>query len=228
MKALMSRIRTALMGKNAPIQADFKSEEKIPDVTHFGTEADYTIDNAWRDHFAPATRKLGFKGSGRHFRRVEEGFIQTVNLQGSQMGGKFAVNLGLQPLNIPDVIGRDVDVKSIKEMECVFRNRLSADGCDTWWSYSRDPQQMAQAAKDAADLFLLKAEEYFAERSQFALNVKPHECGGGMVSLFVSLALLRERQGNIRDAKAFAELAVAKGSSPYWKGYSPIKHLLNA
>ena len=54
--------------------------------------SDYTIENAWRDHFALVAREMGFKGSGRHFRRKDGEFVQAVNLQGSQYGGKFAVN----------------------------------------------------------------------------------------------------------------------------------------
>lgn len=204
-----------------------KFEAELPkDSAFFRKPSDYTIENAWRDNFAPVMRELGFKGSGRHFRRVDGGFVQTVNLQGSQYGGKFAVNLGLQPASIPNGVGETVDPKTIKEIECVFRNRLTYDGGDTWWPYGDDPKSKGDAAISAARLFREKALIHFQDHAQFAKKISPEEIGKTGPGVCVALALLRERHGHIEQAKRFAQLAMAQGSSKYWKGYSPIKHLL--
>lgn len=204
-----------------------KSEAKLPrECASFREPSDYTIENAWRDNFAPVVRELGFKGSGRHFRRVDGEFAQTVNLQGSQYGGKFAVNLGLQPVSIPNEVGETVDPKTIKEIECVFRSRLTYDARDTWWPYGDDPESKKNAAISAARLFREKALNHFQERAQFAEQISPEEIGITGPGIYVALALLRERHGQIEQAKQFAQLAMGRGVSKYWKGYSPIKHLL--
>jgi hypothetical protein len=209
----------AVLGR---LRGEFSNEElAAPEIL-----SDYTIENAWRDNFAPVVREMGFKGSGRHFRRLDGEFVQTVNLQGSQYGGKFAVNLGLQPVNIPDVVGREIDPKAIKEIDCVFRNRLTYDGHDTWWSYGEDPKSKQESAVSSAQLFREKALLHFHERMQFAENISPEEIVKNGPGIYVSLALLRERQGQYEQAKQFAKLAMDSGSSKYWKGYSPIKHLL--
>jgi hypothetical protein len=200
------------------------AREQSEDSTSSSSE--YSIENAWRDYFAPVARELGFKGSGRHFRRIEGQYVQTVNLQGSQYGGKFAVNLGLQPLGVPAVLGRDFDPKSVKEIECLFRNRLTYDGCDTWWSYNADAQSRVEAAKSAGCLLRTAVDGYFKKRIEFVENVTPDELGRAAHDVHVGLALLRERQNNIPQAQKFAKLAVERMPPRYWKEHSPIKHLV--
>lgn len=73
--------------------------------------------------------------SGRTYRRTRNGQIHVVNIQGSRYGGKFAINLAIQPVTIPDVLGNDPDSKKITESKCEFRKRLSESGEDQWWSY---------------------------------------------------------------------------------------------
>jgi hypothetical protein len=168
---------------------------------------------------------LGFKGSGRHFLRIDHEFVQAVNLQGSRYGGKFAVNLGLQPLGIPNVVGDETDPKTIKEIECAVRYRLSEDDMDTWWSYTSDPATMIQAASAAADMFERRALSYLEERAQFIRTATPEELGRGLPMDYVSFALFREAQGDTMQARAFVELAV-KSASSNWVAHSAVKHLL--
>jgi len=170
-------------------------------------------------------RSLGFKGSGRHFRKLDKDFIRTVNLQGSQSGGRFVVNLGLQPLGIPNAIGEHVDPKKIKEIECAFRYRLSDNGCEVWWPYTSDPKTMVQAACDAADLFERRAQEYLDEQVEFILTVTPEELGRTLPTDYVEFALLREAQGDLVQARAFVEKAVERASRN-WVANSAVRHLL--
>ncbi len=190
-----------------------------------GFVSSYSIEQAWRDHFAPVVRELGFKGSGRHFRKIEGGFVQAVNLQGSQYGGKFAVNLGLQPFGIPNVVGDEFDPKKIKEIECAFRDRLTEEDCDTWWDYTSDPAAMDCAAKAAADLIVRRAPPHFQDQMQYISAITPDEVGRALPSYYVSLALLREAQADIEQARAFVALAV-KYASRHWVANSAVKHLL--
>jgi hypothetical protein len=94
-----------------------------------------SLEVAIRKCLAPCLREDGFAGSGRTFRRVLNGWIQVVNVQGSRYGGRFSINLGLQPLAIPDVVGNVPDPKKIREELCEFRRRLSESGADQWWTH---------------------------------------------------------------------------------------------
>ena len=190
------------------------------------TQKPYSIEHAWREHLAPVIREYGFKGSGRNFRLVKDGFALAVNLQGSRYGGKFTVNLGVQPLAIPNVIGGEVDPKKFKEIECAFRERLSADDLDTWWSYTNDVAAINDAATGAATLFRNNAMSQFSNRMAFALSVKPEEVGRGAPGTFVSLALLREAQGDLSQARAFAQKA-KEIATPSWVTPTSLRHLLN-
>jgi hypothetical protein len=190
-----------------------------------GSQASYSIENAWRDHLAPVMRDIGFKGSGRNYRLVTDQFALAVNLQGSRYGTKFTVNLGVQPIAIPNVIGKVVDLKNFKEIECTFRDRLTTDGRDTWWSYTDDPSSMRDAAQGAAELFRTNAMPQFTERMNFALSATPETVGRGPPMVLVAFALLRETQGELTQAKAFARMA-RETATPSWISPTSLRHLL--
>src|SRR5215471_4199171 len=65
------------------------------------------LESSIRDFLSPVLESDGFFGSGRTFRRMSGDLIQVVQVQGSPYGGKFAVNLGIQPASIPDVAGEE-------------------------------------------------------------------------------------------------------------------------
>ena len=75
---------------------------------------------------APHLRALGFRGSGQNYRKTEGDFVFVVNIQGSSSGDTFYVNLGAQPLFIPN--DEYVEPKDLKEYDCVFRRRVGG----TW------------------------------------------------------------------------------------------------
>jgi hypothetical protein len=76
-----------------------------------------------------------------------------VNIQGSRYGGQFAINLSLQPLGLPDVLGRIPDQKKITEPDCEFRRRLSEDGADQWWTHDATTESMDAAVLSASDVY---------------------------------------------------------------------------
>lgn len=190
------------------------------------SHATYSIENAWRDHLAPVIRDIGFKGSGRNYRLVTDQFALAVNLQGSRYGTKFTVNLGVQPIAIPNVIGKTFDLKTFKEIECAFRERLTADGRDTWWSYTDDATSMRDAAQSAARLFRANAMSQFSERMSFVLSATPETVGRGPPMTMVSFALLRETQGELMQARAFAHMA-RETATPSWITPTSLRHLLD-
>ena len=107
------------------------------------------LETAIRAVLVPQLREDGFAGSGRTFRRAVNGCVQVVNVQGSRYGGRFAINLGLQPLAIPDVTGVFPDPRKISEPGCEFRRRLSSTGADQWWIHDSLAESMLAAPRDA-------------------------------------------------------------------------------
>ena len=186
-------------------------------------DSDYRIENAWRDHLAPVLRDAGFKGSGRHFRRTINGFVECVSLQGSQCGGKFAINLGIQPLAIPDVMGNDVDPRKIEEIHCAFRRRLSETDFDQWWPYSNLFSSKVSSATNAADMFKRSGLTYFADMTcseSPLLTVDPISFESGLfdfrgfkateLRMAHSLSLLRLTSGDVSSSRDFARIALEK------------------
>ena len=180
------------------------------------------LELALREHFVPSLRVDGFSGSGRNFRRVRDGWVHVVNVQGSSYGGQFAVNLGLQPLSIFHVLGELPDSKRITEPLCEFRRRLSSDGADQWWTHASTQESMNEAARDACavyettgrDLFrrVCGAQPPFAQVTPGAFASGTFDfCGFGstQVRMALVLARLRRAEGRTREAAGFAEIGLA-------------------
>lgn len=80
---------------------------------------------ALRQELVPRLRELGFKGSGKNFRRVCGETINAINVQGSSTGTRFYVNLGLHFTFLPAGYGVELlPADKIKEIDCEFRWRL--------------------------------------------------------------------------------------------------------
>ncbi len=182
------------------------------------TSGSCSIDHALRVHFAPTVRAAGFKGSGRNFWRTTDIFVLVVNVQGSMAGGRFAINLGIHPLPLI----KD-DPRKLKEYECEFRRRLSADGEDKWWDYCGDSASMVAAAVNAADMFVkhgrpslerqvapgapllvMSPDEFASYRERLSgFEASPARAAR-------ALAFIREWQDRQTDAIAFAMIALAE------------------
>jgi hypothetical protein len=84
----------------------------------------------------PQLRAEGFSGSGATYRKLENEVLFVVNFQRSRDGSRFFINLGGQPTCIPDE-GRDYpNPRTLKEYECVFRERVGTD-----WSRLPTPSE---------------------------------------------------------------------------------------
>jgi hypothetical protein len=174
------------------------------------------IETIIKVHFAPTLRAQGFTGSGRTFRRTRNGQIHVVNIQGSSYGGQFAINLAIQPLAIPDVLGNEPDAKKIVESACELRRRLSESGADQWWRYD-DLASLEKAMDDAVKVY----EEYGRPAFEaMAMSPSPLDTmkleqlvegpvgfngfETSKVRLALIIARLREVEGRISDAVSFA------------------------
>jgi Domain of unknown function (DUF4304) len=231
------RHRVRLLGRSSwqwfkKMWARLKSRIAAPSIFSVKVPAseidpDYRIEDAWREHLAPTFRAAGFKGSGRHFRRIVNQFAECVSLQGSRHGGSFAINLGIQPLQIPDVMGNDVDPRKIDEISCEFRRRLSETTCDQWWSFTQLKSSKIIAAQDAATMFERFGLTYFSKMTGddsplMAINPISFEAGvfdfqgfrSTKVRMAHSLSLLRLASGDMRSSQDFAKIALnAMGSA---------------
>jgi hypothetical protein len=88
--------------------------------------------------FYPALRSEGFQGSGATLRRVRYPIVHVVNLQGSDSGKEFYVNLGAHPLFLPTEGGGIPSAPDrIDEAACAFRDRIDPPGEARRWSYRR-------------------------------------------------------------------------------------------
>jgi hypothetical protein len=176
----------------------------------------FTINDGWRDCFAPVVRGADFRGSGQNFYRTTEAFVLVVNVQGLSAGGKFCVNLGIQPLMLPEA-----KLPKPKEYECAFRQRLTEGRDDLWWPYDQDRASIVAAASGAARLFGTRGIELFTQQG-FAdspiLHVKAAEFaegnnrfsgfGGRNANVARILSELRYAGGEAKEARAFAQIGL--------------------
>jgi hypothetical protein len=180
------------------------------------------LESSIRDYLGPALKSDGFLGSGRTFRRMSGALILVVQVQGSRYGSEFAINLGIQPRSIPDVVGNQPDVKKIKVEFCEFRRRLSEAENDQWWEHAGSKESMDAAVQAAASVYAAVGRRLFSELSGSEsplYEVTPAQFQAGQYSfsgfgstkvrMARSLALMRQSVGNPVDAGAFARIALA-------------------
>ncbi len=176
---------------------------------------------AIQEQFAPILRRDGFSGSAQRYWRVVGGQCQLVEIQGSRSGGKFAVNMGIQPVAVPLLSGEPVEPKRLREMECLFRRRLAIQKGDQWWDYQPNQQSMDDAAREACSVYerIGKQQlEAMAQPSSPINTVTPeafaarsfdfYGFGNTGVLMAWTLAHLRKATGNSVEARSFARIAL--------------------
>lgn len=200
-----------------------QSERRLPrlrSVLSFGnnvTTSQPKLETSIRAYLQPSLKEDGFSGCGRTFRRVQSRLVQVVNIQGSRHGGQFAINLGIQPVDIPDILGREPDQKKITEPDCEFRKRLSESGVDQWWTHDSTPAGMDAAVQDAAAVYIRCGRPLLnllggADSPIFSITPKDMPTfrdilrGFGSTDSRIALALARLRKagGRMDEARAFA------------------------
>lgn len=182
------------------------------------------LESAIRQHLAPLLRDEGFKGSGKTFRRVVGDWIQVVDVQASRSGGQFAVSLGLQPVDVPDVLGHAPDLKKIAESQCEFRRRMSEprSGTDQWWPHDATEAGVTAAVLDAIGVYERTGrallDEATAETSDLNTVTASRFASGAFdflgfgsttCRMAFTLARLRKVKGDAAEARAFADIALA-------------------
>lgn len=180
------------------------------------------LESSIRAHLRPHLKEDGFAGSGRTFRKLTNNLIQVVNVQGFSFGGKFAINLGIQPLYIPDVTGKRPEPKSITESECELRRRMTETGVDQWWAHDPTAESMDDAVRAAADVYVRVGRPMLAALGASyspIFSIIPEQMpkfrhylrGFGSTDCRMALVLsrLRKSEARLAEAKAFAAYGLA-------------------
>lgn len=175
------------------------------------------LESAIRSTLAPLLREDGFSGSGRTFRRVRDGWVQIVGVQGSRYGGAFAINLAIHPLAIPDLTGKTPAPQKMKVEHCEFRRRLSETACDQWWKHEATLASMTAAMEAAAQVYNRTGRALLARASGADtpfMTITPTDFIAGAydfagfsstkVRMALALTRLRKSQGRLEESKAFA------------------------
>jgi hypothetical protein len=180
------------------------------------------LETSIKEYFSPVLRGQGFKGSGRTFRRLLEGWLHVINFQVSMSGGQFAVNLAIHPIVVTDVRGRNADHKTMLEYDCEFRIRMSDSEEDKWWDYGSSQESMNIAVMDTVKVFQEKGEKFFqrfaGQNSELlTLTVSDFELGNfrkfGFMTTDVRAAFVLAKfyraTGRLSEAQSFAKYALA-------------------
>jgi hypothetical protein len=72
-------------------------------------------------------RNWRYVGRGQTFRRLDGDVVFVISFQKSRWGKRFFMNLGAQPLGIPDQTEAVPATDTIAESDCVFRSPVALD-----------------------------------------------------------------------------------------------------
>ncbi|MEB9506584.1 DUF4304 domain-containing protein [Bacillus anthracis] len=72
-----------------------------------------------------ALKLLGFKKKRHTFCKAENGFYKLINIQKSQFGDAFYINIGVHPIGLPQLITDQLLIKeNISIFDCILRTRI--------------------------------------------------------------------------------------------------------
>jgi hypothetical protein len=134
-------------------------------------------------------RRLGFKGSGQNFRRIDGDFIFVINFQGSRWGDVFYINLGAQPLFIPAENEEMPDPRKLKEYECVLRTRVGDQY--PWRMTERETQELVIRLDVAQRNFFDRAQRLRSAIESDPSETLLHEFCAGTTKARAALHLAR-------------------------------------
>ena len=187
-----------------------------------------SLAKAIQSQFAPTLRRDGFSGTSKRYWRVVGSQCQVVEVQGSRSGGKFAVNMGIQPMLVPLLWGGAPEPKRIREMDCLFRRRLAIQRGDQWWDYELNQLSMDAAVRDACAVYeqVSRGQLEFLAQTNSPMNTLTPEAfaartfdfkgfGNTGVLMAWTLAHMRKAAGKNAEARGFAQVALKEiGDGP--------------
>jgi hypothetical protein len=179
------------------------------------------LDISIRSMLRPHLEAEGFKGSGKNFQRVKDGWIHAVGLAASRHGGSFAIDLAVHPEGVPTEF--QSDPKKFRTNDCEFRCRLSETGADQWWAYENTQSSMDATVALATDVYLRIGRPFLTQFSEphcplTALTASDLLSGRlAQLGFFLptairaalTLARMHKSRGNPELARQFAEWGLA-------------------
>jgi hypothetical protein len=174
-----------------------------------------------QSQFAPTLRRDGFSGTGQRYWRVIGDQCQVIEVQGSRYGGKFAVNMGIQPMAVPLRSGDNPVPKRMRNVDRVFNKRLAIQEADHWWDYQLNQVSMEAAVRDACVMYeqVGGGQLEFLAQPNSPMNTLTPEAfaartfdfkGFGNTSILMALtqAQMRKAAGKNAEARGFAQVAL--------------------
>ncbi|WP_063255397.1 DUF4304 domain-containing protein [Neobacillus niacini] len=71
------------------------------------------------------TKEYGYRKKGNSFWKIENGFYKLINIQKSNNGDYFFINLGIHPVGLPQLITGQLNIlEKPPESGCIFRKRI--------------------------------------------------------------------------------------------------------
>ncbi|GAB5398917.1 MAG: hypothetical protein Aureis2KO_05020 [Aureisphaera sp.] len=129
-------------------------------------------------HFAPRIRKLDWKGSGFHFRKVEDNHVVKIfGLQGSWDGGSVCCETAIHFDFIPDLAGKPFDKATYAS--CIIRERLSPKGeGDYHWTFRDKEEDNVKSINQIWDAFETYGQRFYNDFNNFPepfLSITPQD-----------------------------------------------------
>jgi hypothetical protein len=127
-------------------------------------------------HFSPKIRELGWKGSGFHFRKVEDNHVVKIfGLQGSWYGGSVCCETAIHF----DFIEQGVPFNKITYASCLIRERLSPKGeGDYHWRFRDNEEENIKSIHQIWEAFETYGQRFYKDFENFPeplASIKPSD-----------------------------------------------------
>tara|TARA_R110000850_G_scaffold158622_1_gene282875 strand:+ start:1183 stop:1845 length:663 start_codon:yes stop_codon:yes gene_type:complete len=118
-------------------------------------------------HFSPRIRELGWKGSGFHFRKIEDNHIVKIfGLQGNWYGGSVYCETAIHFDFIPDLAGRPINKTTYAS--CVIRERMSPKGDgDYYWNFKDKVEENIESINQIWTTFENHGQKFYKDFANF-------------------------------------------------------------
>jgi len=153
-------------------------------------------------HFSPKIRDLDWKGSGFHFRKMQENQIGNIfGIQGSWYGGKVCCETAISFDFINKVDG--IDFMKQTYASCLIRKRLSPIGeGDHHWYFSNNLEKNIESVNSIWKAFENYGLNFYKDFNSFPYpfdRIKPEDlkCGGNLKILEKYLVINQIELANI-------------------------------
>jgi hypothetical protein len=120
------------------------------------------------NHFSPNIRKLGWKGSGFNFRKIEENhIINLFGIQGNWMGGSVCCETAIDFDFFSNLSGKK-DINKLTYASCLIRERLTPSGIgDYHWEFSQNEEENILSIKEILQSFETHGTNFFKNFKNF-------------------------------------------------------------